>query len=110
MYSWTSYSRQLLYNTFKKSLYRLFIHSIVFFLLSFSLSSERDRELMQYRRQLGSGPSSNRCLNGTTHSTHDLSSYHTAALVYLFFRTCFIYWSPKAGIAGARIEFGVGGK
>lgn len=39
---------ELLYNTFKKSLYRLFIYSIAFFFfLFFSLSSERDRELMQ---------------------------------------------------------------
>ncbi|HEX6253817.1 MAG TPA: hypothetical protein VFZ55_06320 [Nitrososphaera sp.] len=37
---------ELLYNTFKKSLYSLFIYSIAFFFF-FSLSSERDRELMQ---------------------------------------------------------------
>jgi hypothetical protein len=47
---------------------------------------------------------------GTTPGTHDLGSYHTVALVYLLFHTCFIYWSPEAGPAGARIEFGVGGK
>lgn len=83
---------------------------LLLLLLSFSLSSERDRELMSSAGELALVHHQIRALNAH-HTWHTyLGSYHAIALVHRLFHTSSIKRSPKAGPTGARIEFGVGGK
>jgi hypothetical protein len=86
-------------------------HSLVAFFFFFFSSSESDRELMQWRKPVGSGHHQTHAPD-VRHSwrTRPRFLYHAIAYVQLFFHTSFLDWRREAGPSGARIKFRVGGK